>query len=173
MKDTSTAGFVLIMSYSCRSILDQIDAHTVDESWRKCEEVLAVMSSFSVSARNSLQFLKVTHQHIVQKYTGMSDSRGRLCGTNLRAGSSRNEDITSLPPNQLQRKATRQSGPEFPLQPAGHTEEHIPRDTELNAPINPFTSWEATGLGQEEFGFLGRFDLPDLASWFSDVPDIP
>jgi hypothetical protein len=68
--DTSTAGFVLIMSYSCRSILDQIDVHAVDETWRKCEEVLTTMSLFSLSARNSLQFLQVTHQHIVQNYTG-------------------------------------------------------------------------------------------------------
>lgn len=58
------------MSYSCRSILDQIDVHAVDETWRKCEEVLTTMSSFSLSARNSLQFLQVTHQHIVQNYTG-------------------------------------------------------------------------------------------------------
>jgi hypothetical protein len=43
-----------------------------------------------------------------------------------------------------------------------------------NAPnINPFMSWDEMGLGQEEFGFLGRFDVPDLASWFSDIPDIP
>ena len=43
-----------------------------------------------------------------------------------------------------------------------------------NAPnINPFMSWDEMGLGQEEFGFLGRFDLPDLASWFSEIPDIP
>lgn len=42
-----------------------------------------------------------------------------------------------------------------------------------NAPnINPFMSWDEMGLGPEEFGFLGRFDLPDLASWFSEIPDI-
>ena len=161
------------MSYSCRSILDQVDAHTVDESWRKCEEVLSVMSVFSVSARNSLQFLKVTHQHIVQNYTGVSSIYEiHACQKLMRPGPGRNEDITSLPPSQTQRKVNRQSGPEFPSQPAGHPEEQPPRDTEFNAPTNPFMSWEDTGLGQEEFGFLGRFDLPDLASWFSDVPDI-
>ncbi|KAJ5234607.1 uncharacterized protein N7469_003775 [Penicillium citrinum] len=71
---TSTAGFVLIMSYSCRSILDQIDVQAVDETWRKCEEVLTNMSLFSLSARNSLQFLQVTHHHIVQNYAGMNGS---------------------------------------------------------------------------------------------------
>lgn len=35
---------------------------------------------------------------------------------------------------------------------------------------NLFTTWDEMGLGQEEFGFLGRFDLPDLASWFTDIP---
>lgn len=70
--DTSTAGFVLIMSYTCRSILDQVDMHAVDTAWQRCEEILTNMASFSLSARNSLQFLQVTHQYIIQNYTGMS-----------------------------------------------------------------------------------------------------
>lgn len=28
------------------------------------------------------------------------------------------------------------------------------------------------GLGQEDFGFLGKFDVPDLAGWFTDVQDM-
>lgn len=60
------------MSYSCRSILQQVDPRTVDEGWRKCEDVLTNMSAFSVSARHSLQFLQVTHQHIVQNCNGES-----------------------------------------------------------------------------------------------------
>ena len=60
------------MSYSCHSIREQVDTQKVDESWRKCEEILAFMAIFSQSARNSLQFLQVTHQHIVQSYSGMS-----------------------------------------------------------------------------------------------------
>lgn len=163
------------MSYSCRSILDQVDARTIDESWRKCEEVLSVMSLFSVSARNSLQFLKVTHSHIVQNYTGMySNYAGwHACsGTDMRPAA-RNENTTPSDPNQTQRRATRQSGLEPPTQSIGH-EDHMSRETDMNSPINPFMSWEDTGLGlgQEEFGFLGRFDLPDLASWFTDVPDL-
>ena len=156
-------------------MLDQVDARTVDESWRKCEEVLSVMSLFSVSARNSLQFLKVTHSHIVQNYTGVSPNYTGLRArpeTKMRPAA-RNENTTPLDPDQTQRKATRQSGLEPPTQSTGH-EDHISRETDLNTPINPFMSWEDTGLGlgQEEFGFLGRFDLPDLASWFTDVPDL-
>ncbi|KAJ6172659.1 hypothetical protein N7470_001726, partial [Penicillium chermesinum] len=108
---TSTAGFVLIMSYSCRSILKQIDTQVIAETWRKCEEVLTHMAAFSLSARNSLQFLQVTHQHIIQNYTSMF----------------------SLP---------------FP---------------KLSDEMD---------MRQEEFGFLGRFDVPDLASWFPDLPDV-
>lgn len=59
------------MSYSCRTILDQIDIRAVDDTWRKCEEILGYMASFSLSARNSLQFLQVTHQHIAQHYSGL------------------------------------------------------------------------------------------------------
>lgn len=58
------------MSYSCRSILKQMNPQLVNETWRKCEDVLGHMSSFSQSARNSLRFLQVTHQHVVQNYTG-------------------------------------------------------------------------------------------------------
>ena len=76
--DTSTAGFVLIMSHSCGAISNQIDLRLVAETWRKCEEILTHMASFSISARNSLQFLQVTHHHIVQNYTGMYSSYRRL-----------------------------------------------------------------------------------------------
>jgi hypothetical protein len=54
------------MSHTCRSILDQVDMHAVDTAWQRCEEILTNMASFSLSARNSLQFLQVTHQYIMQ-----------------------------------------------------------------------------------------------------------
>lgn len=38
--------------------------------------------------------------------------------------------------------------------------------------MNPFMNMDEMGIRQEEFGFLGRFDVPDLASWFPDLPDI-
>ncbi|KAJ5668927.1 hypothetical protein N7462_009997 [Penicillium macrosclerotiorum] len=157
---TSTAGFVLIMSYSCRSILNQIDAHAVDEAWGKCEEILTNMASFSPSARNSLQFLQVTYQHIIQNYSA----------------STPNDDDSMRGPTQTQQRDS-----ESPTrldqsnQPAnGDMQDLSSRDPDMSRPsINPFMNWDEMGLGQEEFGFLGRFDLPDLASWFSDVPDIP
>jgi hypothetical protein len=50
------------------------------------------------------------------------------------------------------------------------SDEQSMRNEHGNMDINPFATWDELGLGQEEFGFLGRFDLPDLASWFPDIP---
>lgn len=172
--DTSTAGFVLIMSYSCRSILQQVDPRTVDEGWRKCEDVLTNMSTFSVSARHSLQFLQVTHQHIVQNCSG----EWRVCSIcpvrelTYKAASWA-EEHQSLAPGHLQKGNRHFGRSEIPSQPS----EMLPDDPaargEAGGPsFNTYMSWDEMGLGQDEFGFLGRFDLPDLANWFTDVPDI-
>ncbi|KAJ5788180.1 hypothetical protein N7457_003170 [Penicillium paradoxum] len=153
---TSTAGFILIMSNSCHSIREQVDPQIVDDSWRKCEEILAFMATFSLSARNSLQFLQMTYQHIVQNYSATS----------------RSGDATSLVPTQLQQRGN--PPPNRPDLSSHHTEpvteEHNIRQESNNIDTNPFTTWDEMGLGQEEFGFLGRFDLPDIASWFADIP---
>ncbi|KAJ6109899.1 hypothetical protein N7486_002134 [Penicillium sp. IBT 16267x] len=154
---TSTAGFVLIMSYSCSSILKNIDSRTIADTWRKCEKILTHMASFSLSARNSLQFLQVTHHHIVQNYTTASHHEGH----------------GSLPTGHLQeRRNTRTE-----ISPRATEilpEEPVLRDMDHGGlGINPLTSWDEIGLGQEEFGFLGRFDVPDIASWFPDLPDPP
>ncbi|KAJ5964721.1 uncharacterized protein N7479_004597 [Penicillium vulpinum] len=151
---TSTAGFILIMSYSCRSIWEQVDSHLVDESWRKCEEILAFMAIFSLSARNSLQFLQVTHQHIMQNYSAT-----------CRAGD------TSLVSTQLHQRGNQHlNRPDLSSQPNQPVSDEHSRHETSNMDINPFTTWDEMSLGQEEFGFLGRFDLPDLASWFADIP---
>lgn len=74
---------------------------------------------------------------------------------------------------QLQ-KSTRHFGrSDLPSQPSETSpEESGSRGEESGPSINTCMSWDEMGLGQEEFGFLGRFDLPDLANWFTDVPDI-
>ncbi|KAI9927607.1 hypothetical protein MW887_003227 [Aspergillus wentii] len=44
-------------------------------------------------------------------------------------------------------------------------------DHKLDRPSNnAFMSWDEMGYGPDEFGFLGRFDMPDITSWFSDMP---
>ncbi|KAJ5258185.1 hypothetical protein N7524_009741, partial [Penicillium chrysogenum] len=152
---TSTAGFILIMSYSCHSIREQVDSQIVDESWRKCEEILAFMAIFSVSARNSLQFLQVTHQHITQNYSAT-----------CRPGD------PSMVSTQLHQRGNQQPNrPDLSSQPTEPiADEHNLRHAPANMDINLFSTWDEMSLGQEEFGFLGRFDLPDLASWFADIP---
>lgn len=160
------------MSYSCHSIREQVDSQIVDESWRKCEEILAFMAMFSLSARNSLQFLQVTHQHIMQNYSGSLLMDLYWIQANSRIATCRPSDSSSLIPTQLhQRGNQQQNRPDLSSQ---HTEpmsdEHNPRHEPNNMDINLFTTWDEMGSGQEEFGFLGRFDLPDLASWFTDIP---
>lgn len=93
--------------------------------------------------------------------------------SNMDLGASRNDDNT-LAPSQLQRGNRNADRSDITSQPAeGIAEAPGSRDSEPNAPvINPFMSWDEMGLGQEDLGFLGRFDLPDLATWFSDVPDV-
>ncbi|KAJ5752162.1 hypothetical protein N7520_009079 [Penicillium odoratum] len=154
---TSTAGFVLIMSYSCSSILKKVDSQLIADTWRKCEKILTHMASFSLSARNSLQFLQITHHHIVQNYTTVS----------------RQEGLGPLPPAHLQRRTTRTEMPSQP-QPTETFPEEFARDMDqIGLGNNLLTGWDEIGLGQEEFGFLGRFDVPDIASWFPDLPDPP
>lgn len=161
------------MSYSCHSIREQVDSQIVGESWRKCEEILAFMAMFSLSARNSLQFLQVTHQHIVQNYSGMFLlPRETSPTTNYLSATCRPSD-TSLSVTQAQQRAAQFPGrPNLSSQPAEPVAEHglRPEPNTNTMDMNPFTTWDEMGLGQEEFGFLGRFDFPDLASWFTDVP---
>lgn len=162
--------------------------HAVDTAWQRCEEILTNMASFSLSARNSLQFLQVTHQYIIQNYKGTSfrlrpgasglalAPRYCLFETDVQLVASRSEDVHAFAPSQsqLSQRIVRQHGAST-AHAVSMSEDSSPQDPESNnAPnINPFMSWDEMGLGQEEFGFLGRFDVPDLASWFSDIPDIP
>ncbi|KAJ5730286.1 uncharacterized protein N7483_004794 [Penicillium malachiteum] len=150
---TSTAGFVLIMSHSCSAILNQIDLRTVADTWRKCEKILIHMAPFSISARSSLQFLQVTHDHIVHNYN-----------------SSVSENSQPFTGQSHQRRAPRTEAAAQPSEASMHESE--PSGFQKDVPgINPLVSWDEIGQGQDEFGFLGRFDMPDIASWFSDLPD--
>lgn len=161
------------MSNSCYSIREQVDSQVVDDSWRKCEEILAFMAIFSLSARNSLQFLQMTHQHIVQNYSGSwLNNTETLNYSQFHLATFRPGDATSLASTQLHQKGNQQTNrPEVLSQSAEPSlEEHNLRHEPNNLDTNPLTTWDEMGLGQEEFGFLGRFDLPDIASWFTDMP---
>ena len=160
------------MSYSCHSIREQVDSQIVDESWRKCEEILAFMAIFSLSARNSLQFLQVTHQHITQNYSGSLLGNGSsLAIADSRVATCRPGDPSMVSTQLHQRGNQQPNRPDLSSQPTEPiADEHNLRHAPANMDINLFSTWDEMSLGQEEFGFLGRFDLPDLASWFADIP---
>lgn len=81
-------------------------------------------------------------------------------------------DASSLVTTQLHQRGDQQlNRPDLSSQPTEPiSDEHSIRQEHNNMDFNPFTTWDEMGLGQEEFGFLGRFDLPDLAGWFTDIP---
>ncbi|KAB8236445.1 Zn(II)2Cys6 transcription factor [Aspergillus alliaceus] len=62
---TTTAGMVLVMAYTCRPALPDIERATINESWRKCEQILQYMIPYNFSARNTLLFLRAAHGRIV------------------------------------------------------------------------------------------------------------
>ena len=55
---------VLIMSHACRT-LEDVDKPLIDTNWTKCETILMHMAPFSLSARNTLQFLQGAYSHVV------------------------------------------------------------------------------------------------------------
>ena len=95
------------------------------------------------------------------------------CFLIYRIGSSRNDDTTLATSHWARGNKNTDRTETNAHTMEGLSEEQGSRDSESNGPgINPFMSWDEMGLGQEDLGFLGRFDLPDLATWFSDVPDV-
>ncbi|KAF9893639.1 hypothetical protein FE257_010951 [Aspergillus nanangensis] len=62
---TSTAGMVLIMSYTCAAIRDELSPQTIDHAWSKCAQILCDMKPFSLSARNTLLFLQSARAQVL------------------------------------------------------------------------------------------------------------
>lgn len=166
---TSTAGIVLIMSYSCRSMLDHIGSEVVDQTWRKCEQILTNMATFSLSARNSLHLLQTTYAQIVQHYSGAHANEDMPVDGSDRTG------VAAVQQNARARDQY-ESGAEIrdghvPIPAHGVGHPHGTREPDpLNLFNSSFVNWDEMGPGPDEFGFLGRFDLPDLSGWFPDIP---
>ncbi|KAL1953096.1 hypothetical protein VTO42DRAFT_3597 [Malbranchea cinnamomea] len=147
----STAGFVLILSYTSQTLLDEISVGTVNNAWQKCEDVLTHMAAFSLCARNTLQFLQATYCQIVQYASALSHENT--------AASSNGPRDTHQDASGVVRQC--QSGDS-----QGETREFDPT-MQLS---NYFSNFDEMGLVPDEVGFLGKFDLPDMSSWFSDIP---
>ncbi|KAL4894870.1 fungal-specific transcription factor domain-containing protein [Aspergillus ambiguus] len=78
---TSTAGMVIIMSYTCRPISDELEKATIDSTWARCEDVLRQMGSFSLSARNTLHFLKAAREQVLTSPQQLPSAAGRSTAT--------------------------------------------------------------------------------------------
>lgn len=60
---------VLIMSHTSRTVpeeTEEIDQQRIDSTWMKCEQILQHMVPFSLSARNTLQFLQGAYAQVVR-----------------------------------------------------------------------------------------------------------
>ncbi|OGM48186.1 hypothetical protein ABOM_002100 [Aspergillus bombycis] len=139
----STAGMVIIMSYTCRPIWDELDKATIDSTWAKCEEVLRKMGPFSVSARNTIQFLQATRNQVLA--THQQRPSAAACSTTTNSEPQR-QHISSQT-NQIQL-----TGVELLPQegPSGLTWD---------------TSTEPLAY---DLGFLGPFDFNELQGWLPE-----
>ncbi|KAB8263705.1 fungal-specific transcription factor domain-containing protein [Aspergillus pseudonomiae] len=133
----STAGMVIIMSYTCHPIWDELDKVTIDSTWAKCEEILRRMGSFSVSARNTIQFLQATRNQVLA--THQQRPSAAACSTT--ANSQQQPQHISSQTNQIQLTG---------VEPLPH---------EGSGGLTWDASTEALAY---DLGFLGPFDFNEL-----------
>lgn len=96
-----------------------------------------------------------------------------LLHTDICKAISRAEEHHNVTPGHLTKGSGHIDRSDIPSQPSETIPDNPGTQGESGGPsFNTYMSWDEMGLGQDEFGFLGRFDLPDLANWFTDVPDI-
>ena len=70
LSDTSTAGLVLIVARLCPDLWKTLDQTEIDTLWDQCQSILQHLTSFSVSARKSLDLLVKVNEHVILKETG-------------------------------------------------------------------------------------------------------
>lgn len=157
-------------------MLDEIGSGAVDEAWRKCEEILKDMSTFSVSAKTTLQLLHATYCQVAQR------SSGKLIvplwftsrfffplfqgHANLNTAFQVNMASVSNRPTNSQHPFS-DMGPQFNVSELQEGSREFEQGMQFS---NYFPTPDEMGLVSDEFGFLGRFDLPDISSWFSEIP---
>lgn len=135
---------VLIMSHTCHT-LEELDKSLVDSNWTKCEQILLHMAPFSLSARNTLQFLQGAYSHVVPNNTG-----SRTIGENNGGG----------------QETDQQPAVNSHFTPVDH---HGPSTMgSPGFPGNTFNWDEVLGLASDELGFLGPIDFNELQGWLPD-----
>lgn len=166
---------VLIMSHTGRTILEEteeIDQQRIDSTWNKCEQILQHMVPFSLSARNTLQFLQGVYAQVVSN-ANTNHNHNSSATTGTWTGTGTGEPIA--------RGGHEITGQQQPiLNNSNHTNIHThPSDQAFNNTMSfpdlstgeVFNGWDTTlglGLASDELGFLGPFDFNELQGWLPD-----
>lgn len=150
--DVSTAAIVLLMSFSAPSMLRPSAMDKAREAWREATSVLESMATVSVSASNTLQFLRAAYRQAVSGYGDVQQTEAgdRVANSNCNSASF-----------------------QLHLNDMGQT--HDPFDHPDHDLMQvPFFNWEeyaanmgqgqGQGQGLDDLGFLTRLDFPDTLS---------
>lgn len=146
--DVSTAAIVLLMSFSAPSMLRPSAMDKAREAWREATSVLESMATVSLSASNTLRFLRAAYRQAVPGY---GDAQQTEVGDGVA-----NSNSASFQPH---------------LHDIVHT--HDPFDHPDHDLLQvPFFNWEeyaanvgqGEGQGLDDLGFLTRLDFPDTLS---------
>lgn len=146
--DVSTAAIVLLMSFSAPSMLRPSAMDKAREAWREATSVLESMATVSLSASNTLRFLRAAYRQAVPGY---GDAQQTEVGDGVA-----NSNSASFQPH---------------LHDMAHT--HDPFDHPDHDLLQvPFFNWEeyaanvgqGEGQGLDDLGFLTRLDFPDTLS---------
>ncbi|PKY03321.1 hypothetical protein P168DRAFT_238910 [Aspergillus campestris IBT 28561] len=140
----STAAIVLTMSHLCRTAHDAKN-HTKDLAWRKAEQVLEYMASFSMSGRNTLGILRSIRNQVLANRDGGQQQQQQ---------------------QQPVSRSSRDASPEAGLG-VGHDSAGGDMGGDVPEPAQ-FGLWDG-GLPSDELGFLGPFDLGDFQGWFPQM----
>ena len=145
--DVSTAGLVVMMSLSCRPIMSEIDEHKIEEAWKRCNDILSYMTTFSSSACNTLNFLQAL-------YTQSTSSHRRAKGTS----------------NHQESDRAYQTAPSGTAQGTGYIDP-LASISENAMPHSDISMMDMNDL--DDLGFLGTSHFLDFSRWFSDTVGMP
>lgn len=143
--DVSTAAIVLLMSFSAPSMLRPSAMDKAREAWREATSVLESMATVSLSASNTLRFLRAAYRQAVPGY---SDQQTGADNSNSNSNSNSAAFHLHMPD-------------------MAHSQDPFDHPDHDLLQV-PFFNWEeyAANMGQgeghlDDLGFLTRLDFPD------------
>lgn len=116
----------------------------IDMAWQKCEQILQHMTAFSVSARNTLQFLSTARAQVL---------------------SSKQSDSQQQSPDMGPANLHHSPAPDVPSEAPPHG------TSGDDVGIGQLFNWDASMggiLGSDEMGFLRPFDFSDFQGWLPE-----